>query len=332
MARELKCLETLDLSGNGQLGGALPTGSKKKDHGSDFANALTLLRPSLTSLSMLECYSLTNQSIWDISVQLRNLRHLALTSKQISDQYLMKLEALVSKLESLSLIALSNSDAPFVHLFSNLSSQCLYLSLRACMGITDQSIQALSCTNLRTLHIGLCLQVHGPSLSILSSRLHSLVELDISGLSIDTSIVVQFVSAQPRLEVLNISNMDLPMGDNAVIDILQHTPMMRDLNIASNQKITSKTIEAMARWNPKMETLNLADCHSLIGMEPFIMRLKRLTYLNIRYAHPARMHCLVNPKFSHVKTLITCHCSTAQTHKLTPEAEILSSSKAKVVN
>lgn len=333
MARELKCLEMLDLSGNGQVGGAHPIGGKKADYGSDFANAMTLLRPSLTSLSMLECYSLTNHAVWDISVQLRNLKHLALTSKQITDQYLMKLEPLVGKLESLSLRGLSNSDAPFVHLLKSLGPACLSLSLRACMGITDESIEALSlqCTNLRTLHLGLCLLVHGPSLASLSTRLHSLVELDLSGLSIDPSIVVQFVSAQPRLEVLNISSLDKPLGDSSVIEMLQNTPLLRDLNMASNQRITAKTIEALARLTPKLEALNLTDCHSLQSFESHIQRLKRLAYLNIRYAHPPKMHCLVNPKFSHVKTLVTCSCAVVS-RKLTPEAELLSTSKGKISN
>jgi hypothetical protein len=316
MSRELKRLEVLDLSGNNNLGAHLPPNNVNK---TDFADALANLRPSLTSLSMLECYSLTNQAVWDISMKLRHLKHLSIASKQISDQYLMKLEPLMPRLESLSLKALSNSDTAFKHLFSHLGSHCTYLSLRACMGMSDDSIAALDkCTGLKTLHLGLCLLVRGHSLVSLSQSIHSLTELDLSGLPMEPSAVAQVVSSQPEIRILNLASMESPLSDNLFISMIQNTPHLRELNMSSNTKITLRSIEALSKSAPRMESLSLPDCHGLTGIESPIQRLKMLSYLNIRYAHPKKYHCLVNPKFTHIRHLVTCHCSDT---KVLPKAD-----------
>jgi hypothetical protein len=313
MAKELKCLQVLDLSGNVALGLAHPKGSSKT---SDFEDAMSLLRPSLTSLSMLECYQLSNQSLWDIASKLRNLEHLSLASKQISDQYLMKLEVLFRNLKSLELRGLSNTDPPFVHLLSHLGPECRSLSLRACMGITDESIQVLEhCPNLQVLNLGLCLLVQGKCFESLATQLHALVELDLSGLSIHPATLSQFVMAQPNLESLIIPNLTIPLSDSILIEALSHSPRLRELNVASSQQLTIRFLDALVQLSPPLQALILADCHGMRGdLARPLLRFKTLTYLNIRYAHPPGEHpSHHSDRLLHISTLLSCqNCGSAR--------------------
>ena len=321
MARELKCLEALDVSGNIGIGARTLVSLESADVGSGpvprtpktdsmFSDAMTLLRPSLEALSLLECYSLSNQAVWDIATKLRQLHTLSLATKQITDQYLLKLEPLMPQMQALSLKGLSNSDAAVSQLLSHLGPMCRDLSLRACMGIADDSIKCLDkCTNLKTLHIGLCIEIQGSSFDHLSQHIHSITNLDVAGLRVpSTGSLARFVNAQKELISLSISAMASVLNDASLISILANSSKVRYLNVSGNPHITVRSLERLPVLTPGIEGLNLADCHGLRNIEPSICRLKNLMYLNARYAHPQRNHCLLESRFSHIPFLVLCQC------------------------
>lgn len=321
MARELKCLEILDVSGNTNIGavtllshtpGSVAAGANQRAPKMDsmFTDAMSLLRPSLTCLSLLECYSLSNQAVWDIAEKLRSLTTLSLATKQISDQYLQKLEPLMVQMRALSLKGLSNSDAAFSQLLSHLGPQCQSLSLRACMGISDNSILALDkCVNLKTLHIGLCTEIQGTSFDHLAQSVHSLTDLDVAGLRLPSSGALgHFVNAQSDLLFISLSSMATALTDTALVEMLTTATHLRDLNLNGNPRITIRSLERLPQLTPNLEGLNISDCHGLRNIEPTIHHLKKLIYLNARYAHPQRNHCLLESKLSHVQYLVICQC------------------------
>lgn len=331
MARELRCLEILDASGNTGIGamtmvslnqGTVTSSATPRAPKVDsmFTDAMSLLRPSLTALSLLECYSLSNQAIWDVSDKLRNLTTLSLATKQLSDQYFLKLEPVMAQLRSLCLKGLPNSDAAFAQVLQHLGPQCRNLSLRACMGISDNAIRALSnCVNLQALHIGLCTEIQGSAFEHLSQSIYSITDLDVSGLKIPSSGALEhFINVQSALCFLSVASMATPLTDPILVSILSNASMMRDLSLIGNTRITTRSLEQLPVLSPKLEGLSIADCHSLKNIEPTILRLKMLVYLNVRYAHPLRNHCLLESKFSHIQFLVVCHCDKRKSHAPPP--------------
>lgn len=331
MARELKCLEMLDVSGNTNIGavtllshtpGSVAASATQRIPKVDsmFTDAMSLLRPSLTCLSLLECYSLSNQAVWDIAEKLRHLTTLSLATKQISDQYLQKLEPLMVQIRALSLKGLSNSDAAFSQLLNHLGPQCQSLSLRACMGISDNSILALDkCINLRTLHIGLCTEIQGTSFDHLSQSIRSITDLDVAGLRLPSSGALgHLINAQSDLIFLSLSSMATALSDVALVPMLTNATKLRDLNLSGNPQLTVRSLERLPSLTPLLEGLNISDCHGLRNIEPTIHHLKKLIYLNARYAHPQRNHCLLESKLSHVQFLVLCQCDKTKVNTAPP--------------
>lgn len=226
----------------------------------------------------------------------------------------------MKQLEALSLKALPNSDLAFSHLLSHLGPNCRHLSLRACMGISDVAITALDrCVNLQTLHIGLCVGVQGSSLSHLSRHLHSLTDIDLAGLNIvDSSDLVCLVSSQPNITSLDLAGMGNPLLDSTLLNILANASKMRQIVLSGNTKLTSRSFDRLPDLVPLLESLNISDCHGLKFIEPTISHLRKLVYLNCKYAHPPRNHGFTASAFSHIQFLVKCNCENKTTVQPAP--------------
>jgi hypothetical protein len=249
-----------------------------------------MIPTTLKEIHLMDGLGVSNTLTEYLGSHVKELEDLRLGAKKITDPGLIPLASICPNLRILHLRGLNTSESALKEILSNLGPHICDLSLVACMGLTDSalsSIPSASGPQIRNLDLSACKNIAGHALDalVIEKGVTNLVELDVSFLdTCERSSLIKFITSQPNLTKLNISNAYKLDSDAVLSEIVTTLESLEEFSAESFEHLGAKTIVALAKYCSSLTSLNLSDCSGVRNaiLKP-LSRAKALKHLKLRH-------------------------------------------------
>jgi hypothetical protein len=240
----------------------------------------------IRDLQLCNCTKLTSPFLKSLPLMLKRLEKLHLCQlRSVDDSVVLNVIKSCSRLTSLSFFGCQNiTDLGLKELYT--LKYLEQFSLGNCPRITDQSIMKLGSSLLKDLTLRGCHRLTSSSIKEVVRRSPSLEKLNLQGLAITDSLLVDITQYCLQLTSLNIASAN-PFGGNAITDVsalsLVRLPQLRSLNLQGSSRLTDTSLIHIARHCVLLERINLGGCSKLtdLSLKAFAKYTPNLTHISL---------------------------------------------------
>ncbi|XP_071737213.1 EIN3-binding F-box protein 2-like [Rutidosis leptorrhynchoides] len=223
---------------------------------------------SLTSLTLISCYGVTDLSLEAIGNGCQVLKHMILKKCCfLSDKGLISFTEAACFLESLQLEECNRiSQYGILGTLSNQNSMLKSLSLVKCIGIKDvdqETVDFFGSQSLRSLTVKSCTGFGNVNLAMITKLCPHLHNLDLTGLCgiNDKGLIKLLNTCTVGLVKVNFSDC-LNLTDEVVVNMAKiHGRTLEVLNFNGCRKISDKSLAAIAENCLSLKDLDVSKCH-----------------------------------------------------------------------
>jgi len=240
----------------------------------------------IRDLQLCNCTKLTTSFLKSLPLMLKRLEKLHLCQlRAVDDSVVLSVIRSCSRLTSLSFFGCQNITDVGVKEVPTLK-YLEQLSLGNCPRITDQSVMKFGSSLLKDLTLRGCHRLTSSSIKEVVRRSSSLEKLNLQGLAITDSLLVDITQYCLQLTSLNIASAN-PFGGNAITDVsalsLVRLPQLRSLNLQGSSRLTDASIIHIARHCVRLERINLGGCSKITDMslKAFAKYTPNLTHISL---------------------------------------------------
>ncbi|GMH04521.1 hypothetical protein Nepgr_006361 [Nepenthes gracilis] len=221
---------------------------------------------ALTSLTIVSCSGVTDESLEAIGKGCPTLKQLCLRTCFMSDNGLAAFSKSAGSLEILQLEECNRvSQLGVTYALSDWGSTLRSLTLVKCIKVEDIAlgdIMQSQCTSLRSLTIRNCPGFGSPGLAMFGKICPKLCHVDLTGLHgiTDDGLLSLLESCEAGLVKVNLSGC-INLSDKVVTEIARlHGDSLKVLNLQGCRKITDTTLAAIANRCTLLKDLDVSNC------------------------------------------------------------------------
>ncbi|GAB4833255.1 F-box/LRR-repeat protein 3 [Ancistrocladus abbreviatus] len=241
---------------------------------------------SLRELSLSKCYGVTDEGLSCLVTKLKELRKLDITCcRKITD---VAIAHITSSCTSLTCLRMESCSLVPREAFVLIGQRCLLLEELDLTDneVDDEGLKSISrCSKLRSLKLGICLNITDEGLTYVGMKCSKLVELDLyRSAEVTDSGILAIAHGCPVLEMINMSYCK-EVADGSLI-ALSKCSKLNTLECRGCPFITSLGLAAIAVGCKQLSRLDIKKCYNVndFGMLPLAHFSQNLRQINLSYS------------------------------------------------
>lgn len=215
-------------------------------------------------LDLGSCTSLTNQSIFEITKNLKNIQFLRLAwCKKITDLGVLGFELNIDEQKPLEEGCNKNYESTTIFRKPTLKEEKMKVQKMKEEIIEKELLRYKLCnlSKLRDLDLSVCLGLTDIGL-VQVLKFQELRYLNLDMIPITDTTVLALSAANPSLEHLVLSKC-ASITDDAVEAIARRLPRLNNLNLSSCDNLTDKSIRFLQMYSKRLRTLDVSFCRNI---------------------------------------------------------------------
>lgn len=225
---------------------------------------LCSIHPYIVHLDLGSCTSLTNQSIFEITKNLKNIQFLRLAwCKKITDLGVLGFELNIDEQKPLEEGCNKNYESTTIFRKPTLKEEKMKVQKMKEEIIEKELLRYKLCnlSKLRDLDLSVCLGLTDIGL-VQVLKFQELRYLNLDMIPITDTTVLALSAANPSLEHLVLSKC-ASITDDAVEAIARRLPRLNNLNLSSCDNLTDKSIRFLQMYSKRLRTLDVSFCRNI---------------------------------------------------------------------